>query len=83
MSKTLALEAAQGIWDEHPDVFSEPAYVDFFRESCGVKCEYEQTGVSALTVTERGDSADMCDSVTPQIRLDLLLRHVSQFWSED
>ena len=83
MSKPLTLEAAQGIGDEDTNVFPEPTDVDFVRESCRVKSENEQTGVSALTVTERGDPADVCDSVTPQIRLDLLFRHVTQLWGED
>ena len=83
MSKTLTLEAAQGIGDEDTNVFSEPTDVDFVRQSSRVKCEDKKTGVSMLAVTERGDPADVRDSVTPQIRLDLLLRHVTQFWGED
>ena len=83
MSKTLALEAAQGIGDEDTNVFSEPTDVDFVRQSSRVECEDKKTGVSTLAVAERGDPADVRDSVTPQIRLDLLLRHVTQFWGED
>ena len=52
MSKSLALEAPEWIWDEHPDIFFEPADGYLFGQGRVVEGEDQQAGVPSLAIAE-------------------------------
>ena len=83
VTKTLALEAPEGVWNKDADVFAQPAYCQFFWKGCRVKCQDEQGGVSPLAISESGQTADRGHSVAAEVGEDLGLRHVAEFRCKD
>ena len=55
----------------------------YFRQSGGVECEDERTSVPALAVAEGGETADVGHTINPEIRQNLFLDHVVEFWSKN
>ena len=83
MSKSLALEAPEWIWDEHPDIFFEPTDGYLFRQGRGVESEDQQAGVPSLAITEGRQSSDVGHSLSSQLGQDLSFGHVAEFGGEN
>ena len=82
MSKPLAFKTPERIGDEHPNVFTKPSDVNFVGERGRVESEDEQAGVPSLAIAKCGEAANVRDSVTPEIRQNLVLSHMPEFRSE-
>ena len=59
MSESLALEAPEWIWDEHPDIFFEPTNGYLFGQGRGLKGEDEQASVPSLAIAEGRQASDV------------------------
>ena len=83
VAEPLAVEAAERVWHEDANLIADVSGKESVRQLGGVESDHEEAGVTPLSVTEGGKTADMRHTFRSETVQEFLLRHVPQFRSED